>query len=110
MRDIDVFSHDRVYNEDFMSFTFDMTADLTPLMTWNTHTVFASLVCDYETPESEINSITVWDQRSPRDREENHKINLTKEHIEYYLTDVNGSLRGRLIDVSFRYEIMTTVG
>ena len=72
-----------------LSFTFDMVADLTPLMTWNTHTVFVSLVCEFKTDASENNIVTVWDARVPREMTELHKIDVSSEHIEYYLTDIN---------------------
>jgi len=43
-----------------------MDVDLSPVMNWNTHTVFASLVCEFTTPTSPFNSVTVWDQRIMR--------------------------------------------
>ena len=61
LKEIDSFAFDRYFNEEILSFNFQMKADLTTLMTWNTHTVFVSLVCEYETPTSSSNSITVWD-------------------------------------------------
>ena len=66
-----------------------MKADLTPLMTWNTNMIFASVVCEYETETSTKNSVTVWDQRILRTDTDNHLIDLTDETVEYYLTDIN---------------------
>ena len=87
-----------------------MRVDLTPLMTWNTHTVFTSLVCEFQTPTAEANAVTVWDQRVRRDHPEEHVIDLNEEYLEYYLTDINKKLKGAKITVFLRYEIMTTVG
>lgn len=61
LKEVDVFIYDRYLNEDILSFNFDMKADLTPLMTWNTHTIFASLVCEFKTSLTELNTVTVWD-------------------------------------------------
>jgi len=46
-KEIEMFAVDKVYNEEILSFNFDLAVDLKPLMTWNTHTVFASVVCQY---------------------------------------------------------------
>ena len=61
LREVDQFLSDRYFKEEAVSFTFDMDVDLTPLMNWNTHTVFATLVCEYSTKSSGFNSVTVWD-------------------------------------------------
>ena len=87
-----------------------MKTDLTPLMTWNTHTVFLSLVCEFETKTTDVNFVTVWDQRIKREDVANHQIDLSKEYIEYYLTDINKELKGKDVTIYLRYEIMTTVG
>ena len=63
VREVDQFLFDRFYNEEALSFNFNMKVDLTPLMTWNTHTVFASIVCEFQTATTDVNSVTVWDQR-----------------------------------------------
>ena len=105
------FLSDRYYREEAMAFTFDLEVDLEPLMTWNTHTIFATLTCVYDTPTSKENSVTVWDQRIPREFGQEHfKINLTNEHVEYYLTDINSELKGSNIKVYFKGEIMSTIG
>ena len=55
---VEYFAHDKnYYDEDALSFTFDMVADLTKLYTWNTNMVLASLVCEFEGDSS----VTVWD-------------------------------------------------
>ena len=37
-------------------------------------------------------------------------IDVSREYIEYYLTDINKQLKGRDIKIMLRYEIMSTVG
>ena len=61
LREVSQFLSDKYYQEEALAFSFDMNIDLQPLMTWNTHTVFATLICVYETASSKENSITVWD-------------------------------------------------
>ncbi len=75
------------------------------LFTWNTNMVFVSLVCKYENA-----SVTVWDQRIIRPDLKNHVLHLKKEHIEYYLTDLNKKLKDTEIKVFLRWEAMSTVG
>ena len=86
---VDQFLYDRYFKEEALSFVFDMDLDLTPLMNWNTHTVFATLVCEYSTEASQNNQVTVWDQRVMRAAPEHHHIQLENESVEYYITDIN---------------------
>mmetsp|Transcript_43175 Transcript_43175/g.57116 ORF Transcript_43175/g.57116 Transcript_43175/m.57116 type:complete len:204 (+) Transcript_43175:33-644(+) len=110
LREVDQFLSDRYFKEDAVSFTFDMEVDLTPVMNWNTHTVFATLVCEYSTNTSPFNSVTVWDQRVQRADPDNHLIKLTREHVEYYLTDLNKELKDTEVKIFFRFEHMSTIG
>ena len=50
--------------------------------------VFVSLVCKFGDSE-----VTVWDQRIKRTDSANHILNLEREYIEYYLTDIKKSLK-----------------
>ena len=82
-------------------------------MNWNTHTVFAAIVCEYTTAASpNHNSVTVWDQRVMRAVPEHHHIHVESEHVEYYLTDLNKQLLAEQADVQiyFRWEHMSTIG
>ena len=109
-REVHQFLSDRYYKEEALDFTFDLKVDLEPIMTWNTHTIFATLVAVYETENSKENSVTVWDQRIPRTDKDNWKIDLKNEHVEYYLTDINKQLKGTNIKIFFKGEIMSTIG
>jgi len=39
-----------------------------------------------------------------------HHIELTREHVEYYLTDLNRELKNTEIKIYFRFEHMSTFG
>ena len=110
MHDFDVFVKDNYINEDALSFTFDFTVDLRPLINWNTNIVFASISCEYRTNSSKVNVVTIWDQRVPRDRPESHVITLEREYPEYYLTDVNKKLRDQDVTCYFNWEQMPIAG
>ena len=87
-----------------------MDVDMTPLMNWNTHTIFATLVCEFTTETSAQNSVTVWDQRITRANKDHHHVSLSNEHVEYYLTDINKELKGTEVKVFLRWEHMSTIG
>lgn len=110
VKEVDQFLFDRYFKEDAMSFTFDLDVDVTPLMNWNTHTVLAAVVCEFTSEKGEASSVTVWDQRIMRPATEHHHIQLTNEHVEYYLTDVNRELKDKDVRVFFRWEHMSTIG
>ena len=104
MKDFDVFVADRFINEDALSFTFDLDADLTPVFNWNTNLLFVYLSCEYKTDKSDFNKVTIWDQRVERSNPKTHHIQLKDEHLEYYLTDINKKLRDVEVTVYFTYE------
>ena len=110
LREVDQFLSDRYFKEEALSFTFDMDVDLTPLMNWNTHTLFMTLVCEYSTESAPFSSVTVWDQRVQRTSPEHHHIKVTREHVEYYLTDLNKKLKGTDVKIFLRWEHMSTIG
>ena len=76
IKDYDAFMMDRYINEDAISFTFDFEADLRPLFNWNTNLIFAYISCQFNTTRTKVNQVTIWDQRVPRDRPEDHIISL----------------------------------
>ena len=104
IKDFDTFVNDRFINEDALSFTFDFSIDLRPAFNWNTNLIFAYVVCEFNTSKSQVNQVTIWDQRIPRDDIENHIVKLTNEYPEYYLTDVNKQMRDVEVKVFFEWE------
>ena len=63
----DLFKYDKYLDEHAASFQFDMEADISDLFNWNTNIIFLALVCEFKTDQSAKNSVTVWDQRIPRE-------------------------------------------
>ena len=110
MHEIDTFVKDHYIGEDALSFTFDFEVDLRPLFNWNTNLVFVYLSCEYTTPKSKFNKVTIWDQRVPRDTPEHHVIRLTNEYPEYYLTDANYQLRDTDVQCYLNWEQMPIAG
>ena len=110
LRSVDQFLSDRYFKEEALSFTFDLDVDLTPIINWNTHTLFMTLVCEYSTDTSPENSVTVWDQRVSRTATDHHQIKLSNEHVEYYLTDINKELKKTQVKIFLRFEHMSTIG
>ena len=39
-----------------------------------------------------------------------HHIQLIREHVEYYLTDINKELKNTEVKIFFRFEHMSTIG
>ena len=110
LKDMDTFIEDRYYKEQIASFQFDLKADITDLFNWNTNIIFLSVVCEFETPDSKKNSVIVWDQRIPREQTQFYKLDLQDEWVEYYLTDLTKTMKGKKINVFLRWEQMTTIG
>ena len=70
----DLFKYDKYLDEHAASFQFDMEADISDLFNWNTNIIFLAMVCEFKTDQSAKNSVTVWDQRIPREQSEFHKL------------------------------------
>ena len=110
VKEVDVFVVDRFFNEDALSFKFDLDVDLTPVMNWNTNILFVYISCEYNTTKSKFNKVTVWDQRVMRSEPKTHHIQLKDEWVEYYLTDTNKQLKDTEVTCYFTYEQMAVVG
>ena len=61
LRKMQYFQYDRYFDEEAASFTFDMKADISGLINWNTNIIFLSVVCEYDSDQSTNNGVTVWD-------------------------------------------------
>ena len=72
MKDVRHFVWDKYYDEEIASFQFDLKTDISGLINWNTNIIFTSIVCEFETPASKTNFVTVWDQRIKREETEHH--------------------------------------
>jgi len=52
----------------------------------------------------------VWDARITRENTDHHHIDVSREHVEYYLTDINRKLKSMDITIYLRYEQMSAIG
>jgi len=110
MTNLNMFINDKYYDEQVAEFQFNLKADISDLFNWNTNVIFLSVVCEFETEDRLRNQIVVWDQRIMREMTEFYHLDLKNEWVEYYLTDVKKSLKGKKINVFLRWEQMTTIG
>jgi hypothetical protein len=110
MTNLNMFINDKYYDEQVAEFQFNLKADISDLFNWNTNVIFLSVVCEFETEDRLRNQIVVWDQRIMREMTEFYHLDLKNEWVEYYLTDVKKSLKGKKVNVFLRWEQMTTIG
>ena len=110
VKEFDTFVKDNFINEDALSFKFDFKVDLEPLFNWNTNLIFTYISCEYNTTKSKMNVVTIWDQRVPRDRPQDHLVDLRNEYPEYYLTDYNKQLRDTDVTCHLNWEQMPVAG
>ena len=106
----ETFRVDRVINEDKGILVFSLRTNLTSLFDWNTNLIFAWLTCEYESPKSAYNRVTVWDKIVKREFKNEQLIDLQSETVEYPISDVYKKLKGRKVNVFFNWEHMPIVG
>jgi hypothetical protein len=104
MTNLSMFINDHYYDEHVAEFQFDLKADISGLFNWNTNVIFLSVVCEFESQKGLRNQVVVWDQRIMREMTEFYNLDLKKEWVEYYLTDINRDLKGKKINVYLRWE------
>jgi signal peptidase complex subunit 3 len=61
LQNVESFVRDRFINEDALSFTFDLDADLTKVFNWNTNLLFVYITVEFKSKFTDYNKITVWD-------------------------------------------------
>jgi hypothetical protein len=87
---------------------FDLAADLRPVWSWNVKHVYVSVVAGYVSDSHVRNEVVVWDDIvSARDEAE---LVRTDQWNKYSLKDHGFGLKGRTVDLSFRYSIMPYMG
>ncbi|KAJ3891905.1 signal peptidase subunit [Lentinula edodes] len=91
---------------------FNMTADLTPLFTWNTKQLFLSLEAEYENAQGVNNTIVLWDRivRRPEDA----RVNVVGAKNKYAFKEIGGKgfSKGAAGTASYalKYNLMPYVG
>ncbi|KAJ3993735.1 signal peptidase subunit [Lentinula boryana] len=91
---------------------FNMTADLTPLFTWNTKQLFLSLEAEYENAQGVNNTIVLWDRivRRPEDA----RVNVIGAKNKYAFKEIGGQGfgKGAISGASYalKFNLMPYVG
>ncbi|KAF9074524.1 signal peptidase 22kDa subunit [Rhodocollybia butyracea] len=91
---------------------FNMTADLSPLFTWNTKQLFVSLEAEYENIKGVNNTIVLWDRivRRPEDA----KVNVVGARNKYAFKEVGGKGFGKGVagnaSYALKYNLMPYMG
>lgn len=71
---------------------FDLSADFTKAMDWNTKQLFLYLTAHYATQNNKDNQVVLWDYILLRG--ENPKLNLKSQNSKYYFWDDGQGLKG----------------
>jgi signal peptidase complex subunit 3 len=88
---LQVFQRHPTLQNDVLSLTFDLKADLSSLFHWNTKQLFVYVAAEYATERNAVNQIVVWDDIIRR--EEDAILDYTDTRVEYYLVDQGHALR-----------------
>jgi signal peptidase complex subunit 3 len=88
---LQIFQRHPTSQNDHLSLTFDLTADLTSLFHWNTKQLFVYVSAQYATAKNVVNQVVLWDSIIRRKEEAN--LHYTDTRIEYPLVDQGHSLR-----------------
>lgn len=87
--------------------TFNVSANLESLFTWNTKQVFIFLTAEYENAKNSLNQVSLWDHIIP-DKD------LAKLQLEvkskYPLIDQGSSLRGKMVQFVLHWHVMPKAG
>ncbi|KAL8109387.1 signal peptidase complex subunit 3B-like [Apium graveolens] len=93
--------------DDEVRMTFNISANLQSLFTWNTKQVFVFLAAEYETPKNSMNQVSLWDV-----------IILNKKDAEFWIRTANkyrfidqgSNLRGRDFNLTLHWHVMPKTG
>ncbi|XP_052202015.1 signal peptidase complex subunit 3B [Diospyros lotus] len=92
---------------DEASMTFNISANLQSLFTWNTKQVFVFLAAEYETPKNSLNQVSLWDGIIPSKEHAKFSIHTTNK---YRFTDQGGNLRGKEYNLTLHWHVMPKTG
>ncbi|CAL5339603.1 unnamed protein product [Camellia sinensis] len=92
---------------DEVSMTFNISANLQSLFTWNTKQVFVFLAAEYETPKNFLNQVSLWDGIIPSKEHAKFSIHTTNK---YRFTDQGSNLRGKAYNLTLHWHVMPKTG
>ncbi|XP_072969279.1 signal peptidase complex subunit 3B-like [Typha angustifolia] len=99
--------HKQAHGNDEVSLTFNISADLSSLFTWNTKQVFVFLAAEYETTQNVLNQVSLWDGIIPSKENANIQILTTNK---YRFIDQGSNLRGKDFNLTLHWHIMPKNG
>lgn len=105
---LQVFQRHPTLQNDVLSLTFDLKADLSSLFHWNTKQLFVYVAAEYATERNAVNQIVVWDDIIRR--KEDAILDYTDTRVEYYLVDQGHALRGSNVTFFFGWDLTPISG
>ncbi|KQK02536.1 probable signal peptidase complex subunit 3 [Brachypodium distachyon] len=99
--------HKQINGNDKVTLTFNVSADLESLFTWNTKQVFVFLTAEYENAKNALNQVSLWDRIVP---DKDHAKLQVEVKSKYPLIDQGSSLRGRKVQLVLHWHIMPNAG
>ncbi|KAL1833441.1 hypothetical protein ACET3Z_003092 [Daucus carota] len=93
--------------DDEVSMTFNISANLRSLFTWNTKQVFVFLAAEYETPKNSLNQVSLWDYIILEKEDAYFRIRSTNK---YRFIDQGSNLRGKDFNLTLHWHVMPKTG
>ena len=88
--------------------SFDLEADLTPAFHWNIKQLFVYVVASYQTGDTPVNRIVLWDKIIEAGDEK--VINEKNVFVKYALVDQSDQLRGKDVELQLMWDHMPITG
>jgi len=88
--------------------SLSLKADLRSAFSWNTKQLFVYLQAEYETPDNELNQVSLWD--TIIERREDALLDMRSLRQEYPLLDQGKNLRSLPINLTLVWNVMPKVG
>ncbi|KAM0880175.1 hypothetical protein ACQ4PT_033794 [Festuca glaucescens] len=92
---------------DKVTLTFNVSAKLESLFTWNTKQVFVFVTAEYENSKNSLNQVSLWDRIIPDKDHANVQVEVKSK---YPLIDQGTSLRGKKVQLVLHWHIMPNAG
>ncbi|WOG84346.1 hypothetical protein DCAR_0103529 [Daucus carota subsp. sativus] len=93
--------------DDEVSMTFNISANLRSLFTWNTKQVFVFLAAEYETSKNSLNQVSLWDYIILEKEDAYFRIRSTNK---YRFIDQGSNLRGKDFNLTLHWHVMPKTG
>ncbi|CAL4977610.1 unnamed protein product [Urochloa decumbens] len=90
-----------------VTLTFNLSANLESVFTWNTKQVFVFLTAEYENAKNSLNQISLWDYIIPDKEHANLQVEVKSK---YPLIDQGASLRGKKVQLVLHWYVMPNAG